>query len=216
MRQTILRERFHVRTTVAPWTTRVGWTYRVTLAPRLELEQAGLRLGIGVVLLVVLVLRLVGQSKPSAELSQMVWLLAGFVAIAVAITLWTLAGPQVSPTRRILGIVADNAAITWFMLLMGESGVLVVGIYMLVAFGNAFRFGRLYLRISHFAALLGFSLVLYFSEFWSRHVLIGLGLFNALLILPLYVGVLIQRLNQARLNAEQALRDCREQKERLS
>jgi len=185
----------------------------MTLAPRLELEQAGLRLVMGVLLLVVLMLRLVGQTKPSAELSQMVWFLAGFVAIAVAITLWTLAGPQVSPTRRILGIIADNATITWFMLLLGETGALVIGTYMFVAFGNAFRFGRLYARISHAAALVGFTIVLFASEFWGAHILIGLGLYIALLILPLYVGVLIQRLNQARLNAEQALRECREQKQ---
>jgi two-component system, sensor histidine kinase RpfC len=170
----------------------------------------------GVVLLLVLAPRLVGQPKPSAELSQMVWVLGGFVAIAVAIVLWTLAGPPVSPTRRILGIIADNAAITWFILHMGESGALVVGLYMFVAFGNAFRFGRLYLRVSHFAALLGFSLVLYFSEFWPLHFLVGLGLLISLLILPLYVGVLIERLKQALLNAEQALRECREQNERLS
>ena len=190
--------------------------HSVTRAPRLELEQAGLRLAVGVVVLVVLLLRLISQSKPSAELSQMVWFLAGFVAFAVAITLWILAGPQVSATRRILGIVADNATITWFMLHMGESGALVVGIYMFVAFGNAFRFGPSYLRISHGAALVGFAFVLFVSDFWSNHVSIGVGLFVALLILPLYVGLLMQRLNQARLDAEQALRECLEQKERLS
>lgn len=207
--------RFQVRTTIARWTTRAGWAETIALAPRLELEQAGLRLTIGTVVLIALMWQLLNQPNPSEDLSHMVWFLAGFVTFAAAITLWTLAGPQVSPTRRILGIVADNATITWFMLLMGESGVLVVGIYMFVAFGNAYRFGRLYSLLSNVAALLGFSLVLYFSEFWSRHILIGLGLFIALLILPLYVGVLIQRLNQARLNAEQALRECREQKERL-
>jgi two-component system sensor histidine kinase RpfC len=205
-----------MRTAIGSWATGVGLKHRVTLAPRLELEQAALRLVMGVVLLVVLMLRLVGQSKPSAELSQMVWLLAGFVAIALAIALWTLAGLQVSTTRRILGIIADNAAITWFMLLMGESGVLLVALYMFVAFGNAFRFGPLYLRISHGAALVGFTFVLFVSDFWSNHVLIGLGLYIALLILPLYVGILIQRLNQARLDAEQALRECREQNKRLS
>ena len=206
-----------MRTTIASWITGEGWKRKVQLAPRLELEleQASLRLVMGVVLLVVLTLRVVGQSKPNAELSQMIWFLAGFVAIAVAIALWTLAGPQISPTRRILGIIADNTAITWFMLHLGESGVLLVGLYMFVAFGNAFRFGRLYLRMSHFTALLGFSLILYFSEFWSLHLLIGFGLFISLLILPLYVGVLIERLKQALLNAEQALRECREQNERL-
>ena len=204
-----------MKTTIARWTTGAGWKNRVTLAPRLELEQAGLGLVIGVFILVVLAVRLVGQPAPSAELSHMVWLLAGFVAIAVAITLWTLARPQTSPTRRILGIVADNAAITYFMFLMGESGVLVVGSYLFVAFGNAFRFGRLYARISHATALVGFTIVLFASDFWSTHILIGLGLYISLLILPLYVGVLIELLNQARLNAEQALRECGQQKELL-
>ena len=101
-----------MKTTFASWTTGVRLKHSVTRAPRLELEQAGLRLAVGVVVLVVLLLRLISQSKPSAELSQMVWFLAGFVAFAVAITLWILAGPQVSATRRILGIVADNATIT--------------------------------------------------------------------------------------------------------
>lgn len=188
----------------------------MTLAPRLELEQVGLRLAIGIAVLVALMWRLLSQTNPSTDLSHMVWFLVGFVTFAAAITLWTLAGPQLSPTRRILGIIADNAVTTYFLLLMGEAGALVVGIYLFVAFGNAFRYGRLYLSISHFAALLGFALVLYFSEFWSRHILIGLGLFNALLFLPFYVGVLIERLNQARLNAEQALRECREQNEHLS
>jgi len=185
----------------------------MTLAPRLELEQAGLRLAIGTVVLVALMWQLLNQPDPSTDLSHMVWFLAGFVTFAVAIILWTLAGPQISPTRRILGIVADNATITYFMFLMGEAGALLVGMYLFVAFGNAFRYGHLYSSISNVAALLGFSLVLYSSEFWSRHILIGLGLLITLLILPLYVGVLIERLNQARLTAEQALRECREQKQ---
>src|SRR5436190_16391154 len=133
-----------VRTAIKRWTTRAGLRDMVALAPRLELEQASLRLTIGLLVLVVLTLRLAGQAKPDAELSQMVWFLAGFVAIAIAITLWLFARPQKSPARRILGIVADNAAITYFMLLMGEAGSVLVGVYMFVAFGNAFRFVRIY------------------------------------------------------------------------
>ena len=170
------------------WTTRAGWAETIALAPRLELEQAGLRLAIGTAVLVALMWRLVSLPNPSTDLSHMVWFLAGFVTFAVAITIWILAVPQKSPLRRILGIIADNAGTTYFMLLMGESGALVVGIYMFVAFGNSYRYGRLYLRISHGIALVGFALVLYFSDFWSQHILIGVGMFVALLILPLYVG----------------------------
>ncbi len=202
--------------TAISWTTRKGWADMVALAPGLELGQASLRVAVGAVVFVGLVLRLVGRPEPSAELSYMVWLMAGFVTIGVAITLWTLASPQVSPARRILGIVADNAATTYFLLLMGEAGAVVVWIYLFVAFGNAFRYGPRYVRISQVAAILGFSLVLYFSDFWSQHIVIGVGLLVGLLVLPLYVGLMFEILNRARLNAEQALRECREQKESLS
>jgi len=186
------------------WTTRAGWAETIALAPRLELEQAGLRLAIGTAVLVALMWRLLTQPNPSTDLSHMVWFLAGFVTFAVAITICILAFPQKSPLRRILGIIADNAGTTYFMLLMGESGALVVGIYMFVAFGNSYRYGRLYLHISHGMALAGFSLVLYFSDFWSQHVLIGVGMLIALLFLPLYVGVLSQRLKKEKTRADEA------------
>jgi two-component system, sensor histidine kinase RpfC len=192
------------------WTTRAGWAETIALAPRLELEQAGLRLAIGTVVLVALMWRLLSQANPSEDLSHMVWFLVGFVTFAIAVTIWILASPQKSPLRRILGIIADNAGTTYFMLLMGESGALVVGIYMFVAFGNSYRYGRLYLRISHGMALAGFSLVLYFSDFWSQHVLIGVGMLIMLLFLPMYVGVLAERLKAERVRAEQELKDCRE------
>jgi hypothetical protein len=59
-------------------------------------------------------------------------------------------------------------------------------------------------------AVVGFSLALYFSDFWSQHVLIGLGMLNMLLVLPLYVGVLAERLKAERLKADQELKECRE------
>jgi two-component system sensor histidine kinase RpfC len=179
----------------------------IALAPRAELEQAGVRLVIGAMVLVVLIL--VGQPRPSAELSHMVWFLAGFVAIAAAITLWMLARPQKAPPRRVLGIIADNGATTYFMLQTGEYGTIVFAIYLFVAFGNGFRYGRRYLLISHATALLGFIIVLSNSDFWSRHIAIGLGLLISLVVLPSYVGALAERLKADRLRAEQELKECR-------
>jgi len=195
---------------ITRWTSRAGWAQTLALAPRLELEQAGFRLSISTAVLVALMWRLLTQANPSADLSHMVWFLVGFVAFAIAVTIWVLASPQESPLRRILGIIADNAATTYFMLLVGESGALVVGIYLFLAFGNSYRFGRLYLHISHGMALVGFSLVLYFSDFWSQHLLIGFGMLNMLLFLPLYVGVLADRLKAEWRRADRELKECRE------
>ena len=157
-----------------------------------------------------LALRLVGQSNPDTALLHMVWFVAGFVAIALAITLLVLAHLQDSPARRVLGIIADNGTTTYFMLQTGEYGAIVFGLYLFVAFGNGFRYGRLYLRISHATALLGFTIVLFASDFWSQHAVIALGLLIMLLILPMYVGELAQRLMAERLRAEQALKECRD------
>jgi len=195
---------------ITRWTSRAGWAQTLALAPRLELEQAGFRLSISTAVLVALMWRLLTQANPSADLSHMVWFLVGFVTVAIAVIIWILASPQESPLRRILGIIADNAATTYFMLLVGESGALVVGIYLFLAFGNSYRFGRLYLHISHGMALVGFSLVLYFSDFWSQHLLIGFGMLNMLLFLPLYVGVLADRLKAEWRRADRELKECRE------
>jgi len=193
------------RSAIKRWATRAGWSELIARAPRLEFEQARLRLGIGGLVLVGLMWRHVYLTAPSTELLHMIWFLGGFVTFAVAIIIWILSRPRESHLRRILGVVADNAGTTYFMLHMGEWGALVVGIYMFVAFGNSYRYGRTYLRISHGIALAGFSLVLFLSDFWSQHLLtIGAGMFIALLILPLYVGFLSERLQQEKNRADEA------------
>lgn len=192
------------RSGIKRWTTLAGWSGLIAAAPRLELEQARLRLCFGSLILVALIWRDSSLFDASTELLHMIWFLAGFVTFAVAITVWILSRPDELHFRRILGVIADNAGTTYFMLHMGESGALVVGIYMFVAFGNSYRYGRTYLRISQGLALAGFSLVWYFSDFWSQHFLIGFGMFGALLLLPLYVGFLSQRLQDEKDRADEA------------
>ncbi len=52
--------------------------------------------------------------------------------------------------------------------------------------------------------LLASLLVLYFSDFWPRAHLVGLGWFIALLVLPFYVGTLSQRLKKEKERADEA------------
>ena len=129
---------------------------------------------------------------------------AGFLALAIALVVFVVASDKDSVPRRVVGIVADNAATTYFLLQMGESGAIVVGVYLFVSFGNGFRFGRLYLHISQVLGLLGFTSVLAFSEFWSKHLGIGVGFLAGLIVLPFYVGVLTERITEAKKRADEA------------
>ncbi|MEP6997584.1 MAG: hypothetical protein ABI900_08045 [Betaproteobacteria bacterium] len=203
------------------WTTRAGWADRLALAPRAELEQAALRLSIGVLVLAVLLWRFLSVAAPSADLSHMVWVMTGFVAFAAAIILWILARPRPSPLRLILGIISDNAAVAYFMLLTGEAGAVIVGVFLFLTFGNGFRYGRRYLALSQGIALLGFALVLSVSDFWSHNLAVGVGLLISLIVLPFYVGLLAERLkkekeraDEARMQVEQALKACLERERR--
>ena len=186
------------------WLTRERWKQMFGSAPRAELEQSLLRLGlVGATYLYLLFHTLKdGQLNPGEQ--QLVWVGAGFLALAIALVALVLASVQDSIPRRVVGLISDNAATTYFLLQMGESGAIIVGVYLFVSFGNGFRFGRLYLHISQALGLLGFTLVLAFSEFWSKHLGIGLGFLAGLIVLPFYVGVLTQRITEAKKRADEA------------
>jgi len=186
------------------WLTKGGWAELFAAAPREELEQAILRLVIGgVVVLVMATLRL-SLAEPSDALVQGFWFVSGFVLFGFGIAVWLLARPEASPVRRFLGMIADNAGTSYFMLLTGEGGAIVFFIYIFVAFGNEVRFGRVYGLASQLLALAGFGLVMLVSDFWSAHRLVGLGIVLALICLPRYVGHLSAQLKRAKSRAEDA------------
>jgi len=174
-------------------------------APRPELEQALLRVAIPAIAAVWLFVEFfINGTLSPAERNGLV-IAVGFFAFATALVAHLLiTGCRFAVPRRLLGIVADNAVNTYFMLVMGERGAIVLGIYLFITFGNGFRYGRLYLHICQAFSLLGFAFVLYASEFWSQHVAVGLGFLMAMIVLPFYVGVLAERINEAKKKADEA------------
>lgn len=195
------------------WGTPGGWAKLVAAAPPIELSQAVLRLAVAIVVLLCATWFL---SYPDRALgaSRAFWIIVGFTLFATAIVLWILSVPHASPLRRILGIAADNIAITYYMLVSGEAGAVVLGIYLFVIFGNGFRYGRLYLYVSQVLALTGFGLVLSVSDFWSRHLPVGVGVLVTLIVIPFYVGALADQIRVRHLKTEQALKECMEREQR--
>ena len=190
------------RLVIRKWITRDGLRALMAAAPRPELEQSLLRVAIPFLA----ALWLLGDLVFTGDLASGEWhglaVALGFLTFALALTIHILATgdrkPRVTVARSFLGISADNAVNTYFMLVMGEGGAVVVGVYLFVTFGNGFRFGRLYLHVSQALSLIGFSIVLFFSPFWSHHLAVGSGFLVAMVVLPFYVGVLAERITEAK------------------
>ena len=202
--------RFHFRPHgVRGGLTRDGLRILFAKAPRAELEQSLLRVSIPALAAVWLLVEMSYAGGLGPGQWRGLWVALGFLAFAVALIVHILATgdqrPRVTLARRFLGIFADNAVNTYFMLVMGEGGaVVVVGVYLFVTFGNGFRFGRLYLHLCQVLALIGFTTVLYFSSFWSQHLAVGIGFLVAMVVLPFYVGVLAERITEAKRRADEA------------
>jgi two-component system sensor histidine kinase RpfC len=193
---------------ISSWQPRQQWysagTKKLLAAPRPELEQAFLRLAVSA-LIVAYMAWYRSQPLPATILDSTVIAFGTlFFGVATAIAIRVIVSPELSVSRRILGMIADNAATTYTMLLLGEGGAVIIGVYLFVALGNGFRFGRRYLHYSQVMALVGFATVLVVSPFWSQHTAIGLGFLLTLGVVPLYAGVLAERINDARKRADDA------------
>ena len=129
-----------------------------------------------------------------------------FFLFAMVLAAFVIKAKGDSKVRRLFGIFVDNAGNTVYLLIAGESGAFVFGIYLFVTFGNGFRFGQFYLRVSQALSIVGFLVVLYASPFWSAHIPVGIGILIALLVLPFYVGVLAERITEAKKRADDANR----------
>ena len=122
--------------------------------------------------------------------------------IFAAICMW----PASNVHRRLAAMVADAGTATIVVLLSGEAGVSMVGVYLFITFGNGFRFGRRYLFACQALCLAGFLIALLFTAYWQQHEVAGWSLFIALVVLPLYVSTLLTRIQEARAKAEEANR----------
>ena len=130
--------------------------------------------------------------------------LTGFFLLAIGIFVSICIWPGENVPRRLIGMVADNGGATWYMCLAGEYGFSMVGVFLFVTFGNGFRYGRRYLFTSQAMMLVGFISVIALVPYWQGHRSAAVGLLIALIVLPLYISTLLQRIHEARAKAEEA------------
>lgn len=168
-----------------------------------DIEQAWLRIGICALAFAYVWYLILLEGQVSTGLWMGLAASIGDSTIA-ALMIWLLRSGKANVNRlRYLGILADNSALTLGMAGAGEGGVAMIGVYLWVTIGNGFRFGPRFLLASYWLSILGFGLQLAVVPFWEQQRVVGVGLFLAGAIVPLYVLVLLIRLTGQKEAAEQ-------------
>lgn len=136
------------------------------------------------------------------ELVPLMYLAA--IPYCIFLFVWTCISLPSNHFRRMLGMLADVGTTTYALTVSGEMATPLIVVYLWVNFGNGLRFGNRYLYANMSLNVVGFTFVLWLSPFWSIHTMLGIGILIALVILPIYNGFLLKRLQSATEAAEQA------------
>lgn len=170
----------------------------------LELEQGLTRLAIGTFFTIYLLISFaVNKTASHNEMIGFYWLMVFEISALVLLVAISRANNP-SRNRRLIGNWLDIVGTSLFLSLAGDIGVVLIGVYLWVTFGNGFRFGKKYLYHSQVISILGFLIATQINPFWAKHQPIIVGFLLMLVALPIYVAQLITRLNEAKLKAEVA------------
>lgn len=167
-----------------------------------EHEQAVIRIIIGTVLVIYFLSNTFLQFG-YVRSTHLGWVTTFYLA-AFSIVFWIITKPDLSVPRRVLGAIVDNFSISTILYYSNELVVPVFIVYLWVAFGNGFRFGRKYLYFSMVLSVFGFNLAQFFSNGWSTEASANISFSIGLIALPLYVASLLKRLENALMRAEAA------------
>ena len=119
------------------------------------------------------------------------------IPFCLAFIFWTYIDRSKNHHRLILAMLVEIGTITYALAKGGEWAAPIILVYFWLIFGNGIRHGRKYLFLHALCTIIGFSLVIYSNPYWSSKIHLSAGILLAMLILPLYVGGLLLRLQNA-------------------
>ena len=180
---------------------------RLKNCPNSEPEQAMVRVIIGCIVLAYLYMAGVFDGgKDELDPPFGLALVGGFVMFPLGLLAATAIHPVKSVWRRVIAMVADIGVTTYAMLATGVFGSPLFVVFLWITFGNGFHFGVRYLYLATILSALSFALVVHTNPYWDSVQVLGVGLLVGIIVLPLYVSVLINRLNDTTTRAEEASR----------
>jgi two-component system sensor histidine kinase RpfC len=177
---------------------------RIGRCDKVELEQSLIRLGMGLVVLVYLFYRYITRAALNHSDIIAFRILGVFLLLTLILMGSILYGRKTSVKRRLAGAWLDIGTTTILPIFTDETGVMLVGIYLWVIFGNGFRFGNQYLFHAQLLSVVGFMITTQVNPSWKSHPSIIYSVLVMLFVLPIYVSALIRRMNEAKQRAEES------------
>ncbi len=141
-----------------------------------------------------------------SHMTVAVELVGAYFLVSITLFFWTVVSPEKNHIRRLIGLVGDTGIPTGGMMLLGESGVPFIAVYLWVITGYGFRYGVKYLAIATGFSVVGFSIIIMDSPYWVQHEKIVFGLLLIIGVVPMYMAGLIRKLHHAIDAAEAANR----------
>lgn len=162
----------------------------------LELEQANIRIPAAIIIFGLVTYNYLTQSLSHQE--YVAFKILFVYALLSSLLITAILKNKFTPIhRRLAGAWLDMVAVSVFMSLTADIGVMLVAVYLWVIFGNGFRYGKKYLYHAQALSITGFIIATNLSPYWETHQTIGYSLILMLIVLPLYVAKLITRLHEA-------------------
>ena len=129
---------------------------------------------------------------------------ATWIACSTGLLMFLIVAPHAHTVRRNLAMLLDVGGTTIMLLAGGQGTAFLYVVYHWIVIGNGYRFGGRYTVLGSAASLAGFMIVVRSDPFWRGHISLSFGLLSGLVLLPAYSFMLIQKLDKARQEAEQA------------
>ena len=176
-----------------------------------ELEQAGIRVLIGLVVLFYFTKSGFRTLKIDPDFHfDLVCVLAGYVTISALVTVCIFFWPGDKPVRRTFAILLDTGTLTYLFVVGGSHTAPLYFLFQWIIIGYGFRFGKRYLFIALSLSLIGFGTVIWEVPYWREEVALSVGLWLGTLLISVYFSTLVGRLYQALSHAEEANRAKRQ------
>lgn len=175
----------------------------------LEFEQATVRIAVGIAISLLVAISYYSRSLDQQFLIALVIVLI-FECLATLLLVATIKDLFHARIRKLLGAWLDVCTTSIFIGLTTNLGALLVAVYLWVIFGNGFRYGKSYLYHAQAISIVGFLIAINLNPFWKSQPAISYSLITMLIILPLYVAKLIERLHGAMQKAELAYKKAEE------
>ena len=180
---------------------------RLTNRPDSEHELTLSRLALSLVAFLALFIGYLGGSEEHKLFLEKIGIyFIAFTGATLFLFVHLLIYPAVSRFRRLFGIPIDIGCVAYLMHTGDELTAFTYPIFLWAIFGNGFRFGVKYLFIAAIVGFFVFLAVIVTTPFWRENRELSAGLLAGLIILPVYVSMLIQRLSEAKRQAEEASR----------